>query len=448
MYKNNKRDWISGTRGTKVNLLKRKTLIKVLLTNIVIVLLFIIIFVVVIKMQNKVYSKIVNEKINDIINNVMEKYPEVKEEDILKIINNRDDSSENILEKYGYDDELSYIKELRENINKNLINTAVLIGIFGIASLSIFMRYVLIQEKELKEINEYIKEVNNKNYSLKIEDNKDGELSRLRNELYKTTVILREAAENSEEEKEKLSIAIADISHQLKTPLSSIRIMLDNISDNPDMPQEIREDFIQDISKQVEHMSSLVISLLKTAKFDAGTIKMENEEIDAKKLIDSVINNLAILIEIKEIEVITKIDEKAIFIADYKWQQEALTNILKNAIEHSQPKSNIYIIVENTSIFLKIKIKDEGQGIEQKDLKHIFERFYKAKNCNEDSIGIGLSLAKTIIEQNNGYIKATSEVGKGTSFLSPYRYVIGGDEESRTPVQYSIHKNFYECSLL
>ncbi|HJJ09210.1 MAG TPA: HAMP domain-containing histidine kinase [Clostridiaceae bacterium] len=403
-----------------MNLLKRKTLIKVLLTNIVIVLLFIIIFVVVIKMQNKVYSKIVNEKINDIINNVMEKYPEVKEEDILKIINNRDDSSENILEKYGYDDELSYIKELRENINKNLINTAVLIGIFGIASLSIFMRYVLIQEKELKEINEYIKEVNNKNYSLKIEDNKDGELSRLRNELYKTTVILREAAENSEEEKEKLSIAIADISHQLKTPLTSIRIMLDNISDNPDMPQEIREDFIQDISKQVEHMSSLVISLLKTAKFDAGTIKMENEEIDAKKLIDSVINNLAILIEIKEIEVITKIDEKAIFIADYKWQQEALTNILKNAIEHSQPKSNIYIIVENTSIFLKIKIKDEGQGIEQKDLKHIFERFYRAKNCNEDSIGIGLSLAKTIIEQNNGYIKATSEVGKGTLFEIKY----------------------------
>ena len=420
MYKNNKRDWISGTRGTKVNLLKRKTLIKVLLTNIVIVLLFIIIFVVVIKMQNKVYSKIVNEKINDIINNVMEKYPEVKEEDILKIINNRDDSSENILEKYGYDDELSYIKELRENINKNLINTAVLIGIFGIASLSIFMRYVLIQEKELKEINEYIKEVNNKNYSLKIEDNKDGELSRLRNELYKTTVILREAAENSEEEKEKLSIAIADISHQLKTPLTSIRIMLDNISDNPDMPQEIREDFIQDISKQVEHMSSLVISLLKIAKFDAGTIKMENEEIDAKKLIDSVINNLAILIEIKEIEVITKIDEKAIFIADYKWQQEALTNILKNAIEHSQPKSNIYIIVENTSMFLEIKIKDEGQGIEQKDLKHIFERFYKAKNCNEDSIGIGLSLAKTIIEQNNGYIKATSEVGKGTLFEIKY----------------------------
>lgn len=403
-----------------MNLLKRKTLIKVLLTNIVIVLLFIIIFVVVIKMQNKVYSKIVNEKINDIINNVMEKYPEVKEEDILKIINNRDDSSENILEKYGYDDELSYIKELRENINKNLINTAVLIGIFGIASLSIFMRYVLIQEKELKEINEYIKEVNNKNYSLKIEDNKDGELSRLRNELYKTTVILREAAENSEEEKEKLSIAIADISHQLKTPSTSIRIMLDNISDNPDMPQEIREDFIQDISKQVEHMSSLVISLLKIAKFDAGTIKMENEEIDAKKLIDSVINNLAILIEIKEIEVITKIDEKAIFIADYKWQQEALTNILKNAIEHSQPKSNIYIIVENTSIFLKIKIKDEGQGIEQKDLKHIFERFYRAKNCNEDSIGIGLSLAKTIIEQNNGYIKATSEVGKGTLFEIKY----------------------------
>lgn len=403
-----------------MNLLKRKAFIKIILINITIALIFTTIFVINTEIQNKRYSKIVNKKINNIVNNVVKNYPEVKEEDILKIINNPDNSNENILEKYGYENELSYIKELRESINKNLIRTAVLIGIFEIVSLSILIGNILVLEKKLKEINEYIKEVNNKNYSLKIEDNKEGELSRLRNELYKTTVILKEAAENSEEEKEKLSIAIADISHQLKTPLTSIRIMLDNISDNPNMPQEIRTDFIQDISKQVEHMSSLVISLLKIAKFDAGTIKMENEEIDVKELIDSVIRNLAILIEIKEIEIITEVEEKSIFIADYKWQQEALTNILKNAIEHSQSRSRIYIIVENTSVFLKIKIKDEGCGIKPNDLKHIFERFYKTSNSDGDSIGIGLSLAKTIIEQNNGYIKATSEVGKGTTFEIKY----------------------------
>ena len=248
------------------------------------------------------------------------------------------------------------------------------------------------------------------------EENDNSELSKLRNELYKTTILLKETAEQSEKEKENLSTAIADISHQLKTPLTSIRIMLDNISDNPDMEKEIREDFLSDISKQIDWISSLVISLLKIAKFDAGTIKMENKEINVKDLINNVIENLAIIIEVKEIKIITNIDESATFIADYKWQLEALTNILKNAIEHSRQSSKIYITVENTSLFLKIKIQDEGQGISKKDLKHIFERFYRTQNSSENSIGIGLALAKTIREQNNGYIKVDSEIDKGTTF--------------------------------
>ena len=280
--------------------------------------------------------------------------------------------------------------------------------------------YVISQEKKIKEINDYINGINNKNYTLKIEENNNSELSRLRNELYKTTVLLKETAELSVKEKENLSTAIADISHQLKTPLTSIRIMIDNIQDDPDMEKEVREDFLMEISKQIDWISSLVISLLKIAKFDAGTIKMENEEIHVQKLIDSVIGNLAILIELKEIEIITKIDEKAMFVADYKWQQEALTNILKNAIEHSNQKSKIYIETENTSVFLKIIIRDEGQGISKIDQKHIFERFYKAKNSSENSIGIGLALAKTIIEKNNGYVKVDSEVGKGTTFEIKY----------------------------
>lgn len=143
---------------------------------------------------------------------------------------------------------------------------------------------------------------------------------------------------------------------------------------------------------------------------------MENKEINVNDLINNVIKNLAIIIEVKEIKIITNIDETATFIADYKWQLEALTNILKNAIEHSRQSSRIYITVENTSLFLKIKIQDEGQGISKKDLKHIFERFYRTQNSSENSIGIGLSLAKTIIEQNNGYIKVDSEIDKGTTF--------------------------------
>ena len=196
--------------------------------------------------------------------------------------------------------------------------------------------------------------------------------------------------------------------------------MLDNINDNPDMSEDVRNDFILEISKQVDWISSLVISLLKIAKFDAGTIKMENEKIDVQKLISDVIDSLAILIEVKEIKIETNIDKNSTFIADYKWQKEALINILKNSIEHSPQGSKILITVENNSVFLKIKIQDFGYGIDKKDLKHIFERFYKAKNSSEDSIGIGLSLSKAIIEKNNGYIKVDSELEKGSTFEIKY----------------------------
>ena len=399
---------------------KSKNFRKTAILGIIVIILSTAIFSVINNIQYRKYLKIVNTKIDNIINNVIEKYPDITEEDILDILKNNKNAESRVLEKYGYTPDISYIKALGEQIETNKKQNIALVIIFGTVSLVIYLIYVINQENKIAEINEYIKQINNKNYILKIEENDNGELSKLRNELYKTTVLLKETAEISEKEKENLSTSIADISHQLKTPLTSIRIMLDNIQDNPDMEKAVRDDFLADISKQIDWISSLVISLLKIAKFDAGTIKMENKGINAKNLIDNIISNLAILIELKNIEVITNVDDKATFVADYSWQQEALTNILKNAIEHSNKNSKIYITVENTSVFLKIKVRDEGQGISKEDQKHIFERFYKAKNSSENSIGIGLALAKTIIEKNNGYIKVESEIGKGTTFEIKY----------------------------
>ena len=403
-----------------MKLQKSKSLRTAILTGLIIIFIFAGMFLIVLQIQNKHYTKIINDKINSIVNNVVKNYPDVKEEDILKILNSKNNNSEDILKKYGYDNEISNINELQKEMDYAKVQDLVLITLFGLISLSVYLVYVINQEKKIKEINAYINQINNKNYTLKIKDNKDDELSKLRNELYKTTIILKEAAENSKKEKEELSTALADISHQLKTPLTSIRIMLDNINDNPDMAEDVRNDFILEISKQVDWISSLVISLLKIAKFDAGTIKMENEKIDVQKLISDVIDSLAILIEVKEIKIETNIDNNASFIADYKWQKEALINILKNSVEHSYQGSKILITAENNSVFLKIKIQDYGQGINKEDLKHIFERFYKAKNSSEDSIGIGLSLSKAIIEKNNGYIKVDSELGKGTIFEIKY----------------------------
>ncbi len=403
-----------------MNIFKNRSFRRTIVLGVLLIIVTTFIFGIINSLQYKKYLKTVNSKVNIIINEVIEKYPEVTEDDIMEILRSEETPQNNLLEKYGYDSDIAYIKQLDKLIETNKKQNIIYIVVVELIALGIYLVYVISQEKKIKEINDYINGINNKNYTLKIEENNNSELSRLRNELYKTTVLLKETAELSVKEKENLSTAIADISHQLKTPLTSIRIMLDNIQDDPDMEKEVREDFLMEISKQIDWISSLVISLLKIAKFDAGTIKMENEEIHVQKLIDAVIGNLAILIELKEIEIITKIDEKAVFLADYKWQQEALTNILKNAIEHSNQKSKIYIETENTSVFLKIKIRDEGQGISKIDQKHIFERFYKAKNSSENSIGIGLALAKTIIEKNNGYVNVDSEVGKGTTFEIKY----------------------------
>ena len=403
-----------------MNIFKNRNSRKTIILGIIVIMLSTGIFWVINNIQYRKYLKIVNAKIDNIISQVIEKYPDITEEEVLEILKNNETPESSVLEKYGYTPDISYIKTLGEQIETNKKQNIALVIIFGTVSLGIYLIYVITQEKKIAEINEYIKQINNKNYILKIEENNNGELSKLRNELYKTTVLLKETAEISEKEKENLSTAIADISHQLKTPLTSIRIMLDNIQDDPDMEKEVREDFLMEISKQIDWISSLVVSLLKIAKFDAGTIKMENNEINAKNLIDNIISNLAILMELKNIEIITNVDEKATFIADYKWQQEALTNILKNAIEHSKQNSRIYITVENTSLFFKIIIKDEGSGIDKEDLKHIFQRFYKTKNSSENSIGIGLPLAKAIIEQSNGYIKVETKYGKGTSFEVKY----------------------------
>lgn len=403
-----------------MNIFKNRNSRKTIILGIIVIMLSTGIFWVINNIQYRKYLKIVNAKIYNIISEVIEKYPDITEEEVLEILKNNETPESSVLEKYGYTPDISYIKTLGEQIETNKKQNIALVIIFGTVSLGIDLIYVITQEKKIAEINEYIKQINNKNYILKIEENDNGELSKLRNELYKTTVLLKKTAEISEKEKENLSTAIADISHQLKTPLTSIRIMLDNIQDDPDMEKEVREDFLIEISKQIDWISSLVVALLKIAKFDAGTIKMENNEINAKNLIDNIVSNLAILMELKNIEIITNVDEKATFIADYKWQQEALTNILKNAIEHSKHNSRIYITVENTNLFLKIIIKDEGSGIDKEDLKHIFQRFYKTKNSSENSIGIGLPLAKAIIEQSNGYIKVETKYGEGTSFEVKY----------------------------
>ena len=374
--------------------------------------------------QYKSFNEQINIKMAQIISEIKENYPEVDTNEIIEILNKNDANNiegKELLKRYGmYSNEENSILTIKNQMNNNIKTNVALVVIINLLWIIIAILYIKSRNKKLNEIKKYINEINNRNYELKIEDNSEDELSNLKNELYKITVMLKEEAEKSKQDKESLKVSVQDISHQLKTPITSISIMLDNLKDNPKMDEKTRQRFIFEIDKQIENISFLIISLLKFSRLEAGVEDFIKEKINVKELISACLKRLEIPIEIKNQNIVIKGKEDSFFIGDYKWQEEAITNIIKNCIEHTDENKNIYINYEENNLYTKIQIIDEGNGIDKEDIKHIFERFYKGKDSSENSIGIGLALAKTIIEKDNGYISCKSEKGKGTEFIIKY----------------------------
>ena len=395
---------------------------KIIIIFFIIILIFIILNNFLYLFLNNKYRKNYNEKINNIIYELNKKYPELKKEEIILILNNNNNINENILIDYGINLEKDFIdlnneKEFKKIlIINNLINLLLIINLLII----IFIYYI----KEKNKINNIIKcleKINNKNYEMNIEDNYEGALSILKNEIYKTTIMLKEQAENSIKEKINLKNSLEDISHQIKTPLTSINIMIDNILDNPDIDKKTQVEFITDIKREITQINFLVQSLLKLSKFDTNTVTFNREEIDLEILINESIKNLEILCDLKNIKINLNKFNKIKIICDRKWQEEALTNIIKNCIEYSEKNSVININIENNKIYLLIKIEDYGDEICKEDLPHIFERFYKGKNSTKESIGIGLALSKAIIEKDNGKVWVSSEKNKTTFYIQYFK---------------------------
>ena len=376
--------------------------------------------------QYKAVTITLNEKIAEIIGKISESHPEIDSREIIEILNltkntEQYEKGQKELSKYGIEiDKINSIKLIENQMKTNLKLNILIIVLFSILWMTIIILYLRKRDKKIKQITNYINQIKNKKYDLNIEENTEDELSNLKNELYKITIMLKEESEISKKDKENLKMSVEDISHQLKTPLTSITIMLDNLKDNPNMEEKTKQKFIFEISKQVEWINWLVISMLKLSKLDANVVQFYDEKINLKKFIGEIIKNLEIPIEVKNQKIIIDGDENVSFIGDYKWQQEAITNIIKNCIEHNANNGTIYINYEENSLFTKITIRDEGEGIPKEDLKHIFERFYKGKNSSENSVGIGLALAKNIIEKNNGMINCKSELDKGTEFVIKY----------------------------
>ena len=376
--------------------------------------------------QYKAVTITLNEKIAEIIGKISESNPKIDSREIIEILNSAQNTEkyekgQKELSKYGIEiDKINSIKLIENQMKTNLKLNILIIVLFSILWMTIIILYLRKRDKKINQITNYINQIKNKKYDLNIEENTEDELSNLKNELYKITIMLKEESEISKKDKENLKMSVEDISHQLKTPLTSITIMLDNLKDNLNMEEKTKQKFIFEISKQVEWINWLVISMLKLSKLDANVVQFYDEKINLNKFIGEIIKNLEIPIEVKNQKIIIDGNENVSFIGDYKWQQEAITNIIKNCIEHNANNGTIYINYEENSLFTKITIRDEGEGIPKEDLKHIFERFYKGKNSSENSVGIGLALAKNIIEKNNGMINCKSELDKGTEFVIKY----------------------------
>ena len=370
--------------------------------------------------EYKTYTKNFNNKISAIINVIKKDYPKITDKEIIEIINNDTLKTNDFFNKYGIDvNNKSILIKNDRDYHKFLAINLSFLTITVVILLIIYIRYNYKKEKDIKDIIKCIEQINKKNYEIQIDSISEDELSILKNEIYKTTIMLKEAAENSSKDKLNLKKSLEDISHQLKTPLTSILVMLDNIIEDSNMEEKIRNDFIVDIKRNVLNINFLVQSLLKLSKFDANTVHFVKQENDLKTIIEESIKNVSTLCDLRNINIKLNIKENSKIICDDKWQIEALTNIIKNAIEHSKNNSDIIINIKNNNVYSMIEVIDFGEGIAKKDIKHIFERFYKCKNTKTDSIGIGLALAKTIIEEDKGTISVESNKLE-TKFIIKY----------------------------
>ena len=296
---------------------------------------------------------------------------------------------------------------------KSDIISGVICAALGLAVICVFAVYTAKRYKEISRLNDYLSLVCSGNYELDIENNAEGELSVLKNNLYKVITRLKTQNEVIAEDKTYLADSLADISHQLKTPLTSMLVVSELLENETDASK--RREFTEIINTQCEKMSWLIQTLLKLSKLDAGTAEMNAESFSVSDVIENSLAPFMLTMDLKNISVKKSINEFALS-GDKNWTAEALQNIIKNCIEHTADGGTLTVSTDETTVFGRIVISDNGCGIAKEDLPYVFERFYHGKNSSSESVGIGLALSKTILNKENASVTVESKENEGTKF--------------------------------
>lgn len=293
-----------------------------------------------------------------------------------------------------------------------------LAGILAIASAAAFgtafFAFTKARYKSIAQISDQIDVVLHNADHLYIGESDEGELSILQSEIRKMTLRIREQNDALKKEKEHLADSLADIAHQLRTPLTSVNLILSLLTNNSD--ENERKALIRETEELLVRMDWLITSLLKLSRLDAGIVVFQSEQTDVNNLICAALRPFLIPMELHDIDLQIDTPKGMIIQGDSGWLSEAIQNILKNCMESVGENGKIEIVCTDNSLFTEIAIHDSGAGFEKEDLPCLFDRFHRGKNSSATGYGIGLALCKMIITRQGGTITAKNHPQGGAVF--------------------------------
>ncbi len=290
----------------------------------------------------------------------------------------------------------------------------VLMLVSGSVYILIFVVFTVRRNKNIARLSQSIDRILHGQSDILLSDSREGELAVLKSEVTKMTVRLREQADGLTRDKHRLTDAIADISHQLRTPLTAMNLTIALLGDD-DITDERRVKLTRDLLRTLRRVDWLIEALLKIARIDAGTVEFHREQVAVGELVRRALDPFRISMELRGQDLRLEIGEES-YIGDISWSVEAIGNIVKNCVEHTPQGGFIKISALETALYTEIIIRDSGVGFAAEDIPHLFERFYRGQNADGGSVGIGLSLARSVIAAQNGTIKAQNGKGGGAVF--------------------------------
>lgn len=356
-----------------------------------------------------------------VIGKITETHPELADELVKASFEGENEDiiarGNEILATYGYDEDLKiiFLPAINASFKESMFILSVLMLVLGAAILGLnYWQYEIIYSR-IRLLTKASKEILEGNYNMNIYEEREGDFAKLYFGFNNMRTVIQSQMIDLKKEKEFLVNLLSDISHQLKTPLAAL-IVYNDILSKPDINEENKNKFLVNSKKQLNRMEWLIKSMLKLAKVDARAIDFCIKENNLSQTVEEVFETLKVMAQRNKVDLCFDEDSLQDMIYaryDEQWLGEALINIIKNCIEHSGG-GKVTVSLEETPINIKIIIKDNGEGIKEEDLPNIFKRFYKGGKS--DSVGIGLSLSKSIVEAQDGYIEVNSKVNVGTKF--------------------------------